>query len=250
MKIPKKWIHHFDDERKAEEMCVQICKEFETNAALRFLMKDFGRIEDIIKENGSESIEDEIFELRKSWKLALHYYALMDSPKSPFQLFKSDYNEKAACVSQTLNLPEILPLIDDIELKRSATISLLDIDVIRNAFTTARNAYDSVVSDYEWQTILDLQKYIHATRRIVLSSSMNLKPEQVAKVQAEKGELMASVKTAQMDLRDLLTKFYGEDSPVRNRVEKLTQIKTVFEEYTLEKKDFINIGQGQKWEKK
>lgn len=250
MKIPKKWIHHFDDERKAEEMCVQICKEFETNAALRFLMKDFGRIEDIIKENGSESIEDSIFELKRNWKLTLHYYALMDSPKSPFQLFKSDYNEKAACVSQTIGLPEILHLVDDVEFKKAMEIPLSDIDVIRNAFAIARDAYDSVVSNYEWQTILDLQRYINTTRRIILSSSMNLKPEQVAKVQAEKGELMVIVKTAQMDLRDLFTKFYGEDSPVRNRIEKITRIRTVFEEYTLEKKDFINIGQGQKWEKK
>lgn len=250
MKIPKKWIHHFDDERKAEEMCVQICKEFETNAALRFLMKDFGRIEDIIKENGSESIEDSIFELKRNWKPTLHYYALMDNPKSPFQLFKSDYNEKAACVSQTIGLPEMLYLVDDVEFKKAIEIPLSDIDVIRNAFAIARDAYDSVVSNYEWQTILDLQRYINTTRRIVLSSSMNLKPEQVAKVQAEKGELMASIKTAQMDLRDLLTKFYGEDSPVRNRIEKITQTRTVFEEYTLEKKDFINIGQGQKWEKK
>jgi len=250
-KIPAKFSHNFEDEKKEELRCREIHKEFKTNAHLRYLATLYEGTIEGIKANGDGKlgIPEETFDLLdQNWEAILTYYALMDNPKSPFQIFKADYSEKSLCASQTLSLSnEVISLIDYIKPhKTGAELTPTQRYVVRNVFLQVRCKYNSIVSPYEWQNILDLQLYIYQTRLIVLSETV-IDADKVARVQSEKASLRKDLTAAQLELRDLMGKYFGEDSPIRDKVEQSTRVMTVFEEFTIKKEDFINKGQGNKW---
>lgn len=251
-RIPAKFSHNFEDEKKEELKCREIHKEFKTNTHLRYLQTLYEETKVAIQENGDSKLEitEETFDLLdRNWEVILCYYALMDNPKSPFQIFKADYLEKSLCASQTLSLTnEIVSLIDYIKPTSNKTDATnLQRDIIRNAFLRIRCKYNSIVSPIEWQNVLDLQAYIYQTRHIVLSSESDIDADKRARVQSEKANLRKDLTAAQMELRDMLAKYFGEDSPIRDKVEQHTRIMTVFEQYTVKKENFINIGQGNTW---
>jgi len=252
-KIPSKYAHNFEDERKEEAKCRELHKEFKANSQLRYITTLYEETKVEIEDNGDSKlgiIEDVYDMLDKNWETILTYYALMDNQKSPFQIFKADYNEKSLCASQTLSISnELCSLIDYIKPSRiTLDVTNTQRDIIRKVFFRVRCKYNAIASPYEWQNILDLQLHIYQTRQIALSSELDIEADKRAKVQADKANLMKELDLSQTKLRDYIIKYFGEESPIRDKAEQTTRIMTVFEEFTVASKDkFANIGQGKKW---
>lgn len=252
-KLPPKFAHNFEDAKKEELRCREIHREFTTNANLRHLLTLSEDARVTIGDNidAKKPISEDVWDLIvENWGAILAYYALMDNPKSPFQIFKADYSEKSMCASLTINLSnEVVSLIDYIKPTRhNPAIMPLHRDVIHNTLLRVRCAYNSIVSPYEWQNILDLQLQIYQNRLIALSSDTDIDADKQAKVRLDKSELRKEIKEANIELRDLVAKYFGEESPIGEHIEQATRVMTVFEEFVVKSKNiFANNGQDKEW---
>jgi len=248
-KIGSKYKHLIADEKEALKECQRIWNEFNTNIKLYALLHSYGKTQKAIEDSdiGSKvKVSEEAYDsLKKNWQSILCFFALMDNPNSPFQVFKADYQEKVNCVIDCLSLnKEAIRLLG---FSIAHTSEQRELDLIHNGLLSIRFAYSAIVSSTEWQNILDLAKFIYDSRKIWLESDSGGDSKDRIRNQTDKFSLNENIQKGVERLQELLARYYGGNTPIAKDAENFISVKTAFREYARTDGDFVDIGQGKNW---
>jgi hypothetical protein len=249
--IGSKYKHLIGNEKDALTDCEKIWGEFETNVHLKALLNGYAKVKKYIKDSDIDdeafAVSDKVYNaLSRSWDDILCYYALMDNPKSPFQVFKADYAEKSACVLDCIgankSMIELLGFSPTL-----INFTQREIDFINNCLLSVRFAYAAVVAPVEWQNVLDSMKFIYDSRRILAEANNSTDIKEKVKIQVDKFALSKEIQNAVVLVQDLISRFYGENARVAHDIETFIAVKTAFREFAVVETPFVDIGQGNSW---